>query len=300
MADDLAQVLALHGIPAGYVSTVNRVHRPLAERVATAVQTGLEAGPSIIGICGCQGSGKTAMTAILSHLLAERGLRAMTLSLDDLYLGAAARRGLAATVHPLLQTRGVPGTHDVAAGEALLDAAGNSNLCRVPRFDKASDDLCPSDRWQVVPAPVDVVLFEGWCIGALPQADHELAPPINRLERDEDPDGRWRHYVNEQLANRYRTLFARIGLLILLAAPDFDVVVGWRRQQEERLRAELARVGRSGGQSPADIDRFVMHYERITRHVLKEMPARADALIGLDAGRRIVGFDVRGIASPKG
>ena len=300
MADSLAQVLAAHGIPADYADTVDAVHRPIADRIAKAVPTGRNAAPLIVGICGCQGSGKTAMTAIVSNLLAGRGLRAMTLSLDDLYLSTAARRDLAATVHPLLRTRGVPGTHDVAAGEALLDAAGIQGRFRVPRFDKASDDLCAADRWPVVAGSVDVVLFEGWCVGALPQADRELAPPINRLERDEDPDGRWRHYVNAQLANRYRSLFARIGLLILLAAPGFDVVAGWRREQEDRLRADLARAGRKGGQSPADIGRFVMHYERITRHILAEMPARADVVIGLDAGRRVDGLHVRAVALPSG
>lgn len=300
MADELAQVLAAHRIPAGYADTVDKVHRPIAGRIAAAARTGRRAAPLIVGICGCQGSGKTAMTAILSHLLTERGLRAMTLSLDDLYLSAAARRDLAARVHPLLRTRGVPATHDVAAGEALLDAAGIPGRFRAPRFDKASDDPCPADRWPVVAGPVDVVLFEGWCVGAVPQADHELSPPINRLERDEDPDGRWRRYVNAQLAGRYRSLFARIGLLILLAAPGFEVVAGWRREQEDRMRADLAQAGRTGGQSPADIDRFVMHYERITRHILAEMPARADVVIALDAGRRVGSLHVREIEPPGG
>lgn len=292
MADGLEQLLAAHGVPADYADTVKTVHRPIADRIIDRLTpAGRDTAPSIVGICGCQGSGKTAMTAILSLLLAERGWRAMTLSLDDLYLGAAARRDLAAAVHPLLRTRGVPGTHDVAAGETLLDAAGARGPFRTPRFDKAVDDLCPAEQWPVVAGPVDVVLFEGWCVGALPQPDGDLARPINRLERNEDPDGRWRRYVNAQLAGGYRSLFARIGQLILLAAPDFAVVAGWRREQEDRMRADLARAGRTGGQPLADIDRFVMHYERITRHILAEMPARADVVIELDTRRRVRAFD---------
>ena len=293
MADRLAQLLADHGLPASYADTVDAVHRPIASRIATAALAVRDAAPLIVGICGCQGSGKTAMTAVLSLLLAERGLRAMTLSLDDLYLSAAARRDLAAAVHPLLQTRGVPGTHDIATGDALLDAAGVAGRFLVPRFDKAADDLYPVDRWPVVAGPVDVVLFEGWCVGALPQLDRELAQPINALERDEDRDGRWRHHVNAQMEASYRSMFARIGLLILLEAPGFDVVIGWRREQEDRMQAELARAGRTGGQSPAGIDRFVMHYERLTRHILAEMPGRADIVVGLDAQRRVRGFHFR-------
>ncbi len=33
----------------------------------------------------------------------------------------------------------------------------------------------------------------------------------------------------------------------------------------------------------AAIARFIAHYERVTRHILAEMPARADHLISLDA-----------------
>ena len=72
---------------------------------------------------GSQGSGKTTLCAYLCALLeAEYGLRAIALSLDDFYLTRAAARELGASVHPLLATRGVPGTHDMALLNDTLDA----------------------------------------------------------------------------------------------------------------------------------------------------------------------------------
>jgi D-glycerate 3-kinase len=136
-----------------------------------------------------------------------------------------------------------------------------------------------------------MILFEGWCIGAQAQSDHALALPINQLERDDDPDGRWRRYANEALAGDYQRLFARIDLLLLLAAPSFEVVARWRTEQEDALRAKLRAEGLaegSGLMTADQIARFVQHYERITRHILDEMPGRADLVVNLDAQRRMV------------
>jgi len=125
------------------------------------------------------------------------------------------------------------------------------------------------------------VIFEGWCVGARPQPREALRAPINGLERDEDPTGRWRSFVNTALAAAYPSLFEGHDALVLLQAPGFEVVARWREEQEEKLRA---RTGR--GMNPAQIARFIAHYERLTRWILEEMPARADAVFPLDAARR--------------
>lgn len=189
----------------------------------------------IVGLCGAQGSGKSTVAAALDRALTAQGLAVATLSLDDLYLGRAARRALAATVHPLLATRGVPGTHDVGLGVELLTRLRERLPVRLPRFDKGRDEPVPAAEW-VDAGACDVVLFEGWCVGARPQAEAELVAPVNALERDEDPDGRWRRYVNARLGGDYQALFA-IDRLVLLAAPGFAVVAGWRAEQEHRLIA---------------------------------------------------------------
>lgn len=241
------------------------------------------ARPVVIGLCGAQGSGKSTAAARAADRLTAEGLATAILSIDDLYLTLAERMTLAATVHPLLRTRGVPGTHDVDLGLRLLDEILHGEAVALPRFDKATDDRAPVATWPTTPSDLRVLLFEGWCVGAVPEADTALAYPVNALEAERDRDGRWRHYVNDLLANRYQALFARLDRLVLLRAPDFGVVRGWRIEQEQALRGATG-----GGMADEDIDRFIQHYERLTRHILAEMPNRADRTIQLDEARRII------------
>jgi D-glycerate 3-kinase len=278
-ADWLDEFLAAEALPAGFRATVDEVCRPLAARAERLRQE--RAATVVVGLCGAQGSGKSTIAAATAGLVAARGLSASVLSLDDVYLGRAERLRLASRVHPLLSTRGPPGTHDVALACRTLDALSRPGAVALPAFDKGRDARRPQVDWRRVEAPVDVVLFEGWCVGARPQPQAALAEPVNRLERDEDPDGTWRRFVNAELAEAYAGLFARLDALVLLAAPNFEVVAGWRAEQEAKLRA------RTGlGMSEAEIDRFVAHYERLTRWILDEAPARADWVVRLDAERR--------------
>lgn len=280
----LTAFLAREALPASFADTVEHVARPLADRIA-----GWKAeGSLVVGICGSQGSGKSTLSAVLVELLKERGLKTAVLALDDLYLTRAERQHLAAEVHPLFATRGPPGTHDVALGLSLLDALDRPGATPTPRFEKAQDDRAPPDTWPVFNGPADMILFEGWCVGARPQAEADLADPINVLEREEDPQGVWRTYANAALRGPYRTLFDRLHRLILLKAPSFETVLAWRIEQETKLRARLARDGAdpAGTMTDAEIARFIAHYERITRHILAEMPGRADVVIPLDAERR--------------
>ncbi|WP_426166794.1 kinase [Sandarakinorhabdus sp. DWP1-3-1] len=226
----------------------------------------------LIGINGVQGSGKSTACLFLERLLAGHGLSAVTLSLDDLYLSKAARARLAATVHPLFATRGVPGTHDVAMGQRTIAALlmGHGPVT-VPRFDKGRD--APVATLPSVMAPVDVLLFEGWCIGATPQPESTLRSPVNALESMEDPDSTWRRAVNAALGGDYARLFGPIDLLVALLAPDFGVVSGWRRQQEMPLRAQGL------GMDDTALDRFIQHFERLSRHLLATMPGQADIIV---------------------
>lgn len=249
-----------------------------ADAVEAAIRQGTvgDGRLCIVAICGAQGSGKST----LATGLAGRFDRCAVLSLDDLYLTRAERETLAAEVHPLLRTRGVPGTHDVALGLETIAALERGEAAPLPRFDKAADDRLPPAEWPLAPAGTRLLILEGWCVDARPQDAAALTEPINRLEREEDPDGTWRRYANDALTGDYRRMFARIDLLAMLAAPGFDCVLGWRRQQEHELRQ---RTG--AGMSDAELGRFVAHYERLTRHILSEMPDRADLLIELGADR---------------
>lgn len=247
--------------------------------------------PVVIGVCGAQGSGKSTLAAAVEAACAREGLRAATLSLDDLYLTHAQRQALAREVHPLLATRGVPGTHDVALGITVLDGLQQGRALPLPRFDKARDDRAGPAEWPLAPENCDVLLFEGWCVGARPQSKAELATPVNALEAEEDAEATWRTYANDVLAHDYQPLFARIDRLVLLAAPAFDVVCRWRLQQECELAAR-----HPAGQRVMDeaaIARFVAHYERLTDHILAEMPARADLVVRLDANRHALAIESR-------
>lgn len=236
--------------------------------------------PVVLGLCGAQGSGKSTLAAAIARQVPGT----VVLSLDDLYRTRAERLHLASTLHPLFATRGVPGTHDVELGFAILDALAAGAPVRLPRFDKATDDRRPIDAWPQVDA-ARLVLFEGWCIGARPLSEAELAVPINALERDEDGEGRWRRAWNTALANAYQQLFARLDRLVLLAAPDWDTVLRWRIEQEHALRA--ARGAGPGVMDDVGVARFIRHYERLTRHILDEMPQRADLVVSLNADRSI-------------
>ena len=151
----------------------------------------------------------------------------------------------------------------------------------LPRFDKAHDDRAPPEQGEAVLPGLEVLVLEGWCVGALPQPESALVQPANALERDADPQGLWRRHANHCLAGRYQALFARLDALVLLAAPSFDVVAGWRLEQERQLGAAATM------DAPA-IGRFVQHYERITRHILAEMPARADLVARLAPDRAVL------------
>jgi D-glycerate 3-kinase len=258
------------------------------DRLIAAIQTAAQQRPDrplVVGICGAQGSGKSTLAA----RLAQRLDRAAMLSLDDLYLTRAERERLARDVHPLLRTRGAPGTHDIELGLSVMASLDRGAAVHLPRFDKATDDRRPESSWPTAPANAGVLLFEGWCVGARPQDDEALVQPVNALERQEDRDGVWRRYVNAMLAGPYRALFERIDLLVLLAAPGWNVVYDWRLEQEEALRHS----GAPGDaiMTAAEVGRFISHYERVTRHILAEMPQRADIVMALDAHRHCLSID---------
>jgi D-glycerate 3-kinase len=262
---------------------LRRVSGPVARAVAQ--RAGRAEKPICVGLSGAQGSGKTTFARVLSGVLqAGFGMRCAGFSIDDIYLDRAERRRLAREVHPLLLTRGVPGTHDVRLGNEIIQKLQNAKsdtVLEIPVFDKARDDRAPHQRWKRWSGKPDAILFEGWCLGATAQDRRELEQPVNRLEREEDPDGRWRGYVNQRLAREYARLFGEIDLLIFLQVPDLQSSLAWRIQQERELRQQAGRAGRAafGLMSDAEVERFVMYYERLTRHMLRELPQRADIVI---------------------
>ncbi len=276
-----APYLRKQGLDDSFMDTIKRLHFPLSSCISA--QHSAVRRPILIGICGPQGSGKSTAVKILHRVLSAVGLRVALLSIDDLYLPKIVRLDLARRVHPLLATRGPPGTHEVALGEDVIARLLVGENAALPAFDKAEDDRIDPSLWLCVKGPVDIVLFEGWCVGARPQEPAALDEPINDLERDEDAQGVWRAFVNESLAN-YQPLFARIDFLVMIEPPSFEVVTRWRTEQETRLRAERPKAH---AMSDAAIVRFVKYFERLTRHILDEMPGRASAIVRLGQQREL-------------
>lgn len=283
--DWIADFLQEEDLPEAYRLTITTVAEPLALQLQ-AMSTGRQE-PLVAGVCGAQGSGKSTLCAVVARLLRRRGLRVAVLSLDDLYLSRAHRLDLAANIHPLFVTRGPPGTHDVPQGLALLEALSKPGPTRLPRFDKATDDPVPLDLWPEVQGPVDLILLEGWCVGASPESPDALLKPVNRLEAEEDPNGVWRAHVNAALAGPYQTLFGSIDHLTLLRAPSFEVVATWRTEQEDKLRRRRQATGQ-GPERTMDADQitaFIQLYERLTRHILATLHERADLVVELETDR---------------
>lgn len=241
------------------------------------------APPPILGIAGSQGCGKST----LAHEVAER-FGGATLSLDDVYLTKAERADLAARMHPLFATRGPPGTHDLGLLHRLVDrlsSAGPGDRTPLPRFDKLTDDRAPEADWTVVQGRLKVIVLEGWCLGATPQAAMALVASINALEAEQDADGLWRRAINDVLARDYGPLHARLDALIFLKAPAFDAVLDWRCEQE----AGLMKRDAVPPERRAALAVFVQHYERLTRHMIDGGVA-ADLVVALDQDRRVVGM----------
>ncbi|MFD2229229.1 HAD-IIB family hydrolase [Alkalimarinus sediminis] len=284
--DEIVKEIKEQQLPQHYLTSVERYLVPLADKLAAL--TVRRNGALLVGVQGGQGTGKSTLALFMSLILQHNhNLRTVCLSLDDFYLTKSEREQLACDVHPLLKTRGVPGTHDIElALETItkLESMKEGEQLLIPRFDKALDDRKPQSEWDSVSGKVDVILFEGWCVAAPPEVDSLLKEPINKLETEHDEQGRWRNWVNEQLKQGYTTLFDQLDYLVVLQAPSFDVIYEWRLLQEHKLKASIANTqgDHSGVMDDEQIAYFIQHYERITRACLNRLPQRADCLFKLD------------------
>lgn len=250
--------------------------------------------PWLVGLQGTQGSGKSTVCLFIKALLEKCFNYSVAIfSLDDFYLTKQERQQLGRDIHPLFVTRGVPGTHDVDLALTTFKALENAQDHPVPApsFNKAIDDRRPKSEWKKIDQTVDIILFEGWCVGATPQTERQLEQPINLLEKLEDSDGVWRHYVNDHLKGSYKALFDTIDNLIVLKAPSFKQVYEWRLLQETKLIEQLKPSDDySNILSAEQIRRFISHYERLTNHCLNVLPELASWTLTLNEHHDMVGL----------
>ena len=241
----------------------------------------------IIGLTGGQGSGKSTISNILKIILHKGfGLKTIVFSIDDFYKTRKEREKMSKKISPLFYTRGVPGTHDTKLLLTCLKNMKKSNLKKIliPKFDKSIDDRVSKKKWQKIYYKPDIIIFEGWCVGVNPQKNKDLIIPINELEKENDKKRIWRKRVNFELKNDYRKIFELIDKLIFLKVPSFKHVLKWRLLQEKKLR-----ISAKGNKTmnEKEIKKFIMFYQRITLHMLKNFGKRADIVIGIDKKHRL-------------
>ena len=240
----------------------------------------------IIGLSGGQGSGKTTIGKILKIILKIKfGLNVVCFSLDDFYKTLSERKKMSQKIHKLFLTRGVPGTHDTKLLKSTLLKLKKKNFksLSIPVFDKSKDDRKNKKRWLKITKKPEIIIFEGWCLGAINQKKKDLIKPINTLERKYDKQMIWRNKVNYELKNKYMKIFKLIDKLIFLKVPNFKYVLKWRILQEKKLK--LNSSGKNT-MSPKKIKEFVMHYERTSKQMIRNLDKLSNITISLDRKHR--------------
>jgi len=287
------EFIAKHHLPESFRDVAENHYLPLCQQVKNWRKEKKSASeqPLVLGINGAQGTGKSTLADFIAEVLTfEVGAEVAVLSIDDFYLTKEDRNKLAKDIHPLLATRGVPGTHDLPLAFKTINSliAGKAGV-HLPRFSKSVDERATEDVWPITNGPVDLIILEGWCVGSIPEVEDSLEEPINELELEEDQAAYWRTYVNDCLKGEYQVLYSLLDKLIMLKAPNFECVYNWRLEQEQKL---LAKVGHeaSGIMNEDQIARFIQHYERLTRHNLDVLPKVADQVLVLKPDHGIKGL----------
>ncbi len=287
----LSTFMEKHRLPQDFQHTVENSYMLLAEDIYSQHQKA--DSPLFVGINGSQGSGKSTLSAYIGEFLSSKyQLNVVVMSLDDFYLSSKQRKELANTVHPLLATRGVPGTHNVELLNQVLEQLSISSpqqfsKVSIPKFDKSTDEPFPLNEWNVVEKPADIVILEGWCWGVPAQPTEQLSRPINELEQFKDIEGTWRTYVNQQLKDFYEPLYQKMNYWVALQAPSFDCVYHWRVEQEEKLKLQTCTTAKTKIMDPDQLMSFVQFFQRLTVHGISTIPELANAILYLDSGRTI-------------
>ena len=264
---------------------LNRFYLPISKMIKDEYEK--KKKTKIIGLTGGQGTGKSTISIILKIILKEAyNLETVIFSIDDFYKTLNERETMSKKISDLFLTRGVPGTHDTKMLFQCIKNLKTNNFKKmnIPKFDKSIDNRLSKSNWLQVKKKPNIVIFEGWCVGASAQKNKDLILPINKLEKYKDKKKIWRQKVNLKLRRDYKKIFDLIDKLIFLKVPSFKYVLKWRLLQEKKLR-----ITRKGNKTMTDkqVKNFIMYYERITKHMLKTLPKDADTVISIDSKHRL-------------
>lgn len=210
-----------------------------------------------MALTGLQGSGKSTWTDALVKALKSRNHTTINLSLDDLYLDHAELVQLRTSnpTNKLVQARGQPGTHDMALARSFFESLNSGREILIPAFDKSKFNgeggRAPVETWERIPsdATLDVVVFEGWCVGFRPLEELDLQKRwedgVQNVSTGVYPTETLKDHALEHLleANTnlrgYCDLFMgpqHLDFLVHLDTNDLVNVYQWRMQQEHALR----------------------------------------------------------------
>ena len=267
------------------ISQLNNFYLPISKMINETYLK--KKTPQVIGLTGGQGSGKSTISNILKIILKESyNLETVIFSIDDFYKTLKERKIMSKNISSLFLTRGVPGTHDT---KMILNCIKNLRnykfkKLKIPKFDKAEDDRAPKKHWLKVTKKPDIIIFEGWCVGVEQQKNKDLLIAINELEKHHDKKRTWRNRVNQELKKNYKKIFRQIDKIIFLKVPSFKHVFKWRLLQEKKLR-----IKSKGKKTMTEnqIKKFIMFYERLTRHMLQTLIYEADSVIKIDSKHKL-------------
>ena len=246
--------------------------------------------PYFIGLAGGQGTGKTTISSIIKIILEKYfKLKVFKISIDDFYKTRKERINLSRKIHPMLMTRGVPGTHDIKMMLNFFKKTKVKGFKKIilPNFNKAVDDRSPKKNWYIINQQPDIVIFEGWCVGARAELNKTLKKPINSLEKTEDKNLIWRKHVNYQLKTKYKKLYSQLDCMIYLKAKNFSLLQKWRLKQEKKLWLKTKNKSSHKIMSKGHVINFMQTYQRITQNMFKNMPKYASIILNLNDNHQI-------------
>ena len=246
--------------------------------------------PYFVGLAGGQGTGKTTSSSLIKIILTKYfKLKVFKISIDDFYKTRKERIRLSKRVHSMLLTRGVPGTHDINMMLNFFKKAKSKKFKRLklPTFNKAIDDRFNKKRWYDLKEKPDVIIFEGWCVGAKAEKINTLNKTINLMEKNKDKKKIWRKYVNQQLKSKYKNLYSQLNCLIYLRAKNFNLLQKWRLKQERKLLLSSKKNSKLKIMNKEDVLSFMQTYQRVTQNMFKNMPKYASIILNLNSNHQI-------------
>ena len=246
--------------------------------------------PYFVGLAGGQGTGKTTISSLISIILKKYFKKnVFRVSIDDFYKTRKDRSKLSKSVHPMLMTRGVPGTHDLKLMQSFFKNIKKKSFrsIKVPKFDKSVDDRYPKKKWYNINKKPDIIIFEGWCVGAKAEENKSLLKSINTMEKNRDKKLIWRKYVNTQLKTNYKKLYSQLNSLVYLKAKDFSLLQKWRLKQENKLKLKSKKNSKNKIMNKNEVLEFMQTYQRVTENMFKKAPKYVSIIMNLNSNHII-------------